>query len=106
MLYKLTKTGYCDGVYFKSGEIKELPDSVAKALGPKKAIPMKGVQEASAPVEGGSVSNKALSKMTKAELEAKAKEMGFSDELITSLDKNGLIATIQEELDAEAANSK
>ena len=103
MLYKIKYTGYCNGVYLKAGEVRELPDEVAKALGPVRAIPVKGGTAVSAPVEG-SGSDKPLSKMSKAELEAKAKEMGFSQELIDSLDKNGLVQTIQEELDAEAAN--
>lgn len=104
MLYKIKYTGYCDGVYLKAGEVRELPDEVAKALGPVRAIPVKGGKAVPAPVEGGSASDKPLSKMSKAELEAKAKEMGFSQELIDSLDKPGLVQTIQEELDAEEAN--
>lgn len=103
MLYKILKTCFCEGVYLKAGEVKELSDEVAAAVGLKRAVPAQGAAVAAAPKEDGGSEDKSLDKMTKAELSAKALALGFSQELVDSLDKAGLVQTIQEELDAEAA---
>lgn len=108
MLYKFLRNGAYKNFYFKKGEVKQVPDELAKelvaALGEKRIVQVKGGVVA-APVEG-SGGEKPLDKMNKTELVAKAKEMGFSDELIGSLDKAGLIATIQEEQAADAAKQE